>query len=637
MKNYSTSQHLARAAMLLLVAMLTSIAAWATDVTYTYTYTETTTSDHQAASKITSSSTKEITWRAQSGTLWTANATKSITETDFTINFTPSASITYGFKEEGTFTIATAESDGYYIRKVTINYKTSQGSTSTPVTAINSNTVVVPVAKGAGSTGSINDPISYEFIVELTDQPYYLVTPASDLKIVNTNGFAHESKTFFHPNTAITIAPTSPVHVITATDGTVSEATIAQDKRSFSFKMPSQAITPSATLEEAHIVAITGDVNITDPLFTDADGNKYYKYDDIITISAKNSNDIIDAIDGFDGIVYDASLAPNYKSASFFMPTSDLTLTATTSEVHTVSVPSNLTISKEYKTIGGTKYYKKGETYTLTVNANNQIIFGTPTVNGAGATLTVADDKKSIILTIGSANITSFSATLATLSGSGGGVSWFMTDKDGDHTYETLTINGNGEISSSPWADYFAASIERVNINNINLTISGNPFDQLSDNALIVIPTLEYAVQYKNTAYASKLRVLFGSQIFPFTDTDRDGNAATLAYAIATADDLLALAAAVNSGENTTNLTFRQTADIAFDHPDNEDIEYTENYVSIGNSQYNFYGHFDGDGHIISGIRIRKTGNDEEDNCQGLFGCVFNANIHDINLTDARI
>jgi len=47
---------------------------------------------------------------------------------------------------------------------------------------------------------------------------------------------------------------------------------------------------------------------------------------------------------------------------------------------------------------------------------------------------------------------------------------------------------------------------------------------------------------------------------------------------------------------------------------------------------------FDGDGHTVSGIRIRKDGSGNADCYQGLFGCISGgADIHDVHLTDARI
>ena len=118
-------------------------------------------------------------------------------------------------------------------------------------------------------------------------------------------------------------------------------------------------------------------------------------------------------------------------------------------------------------------------------------------------------------------------------------------------------------------------------------------------------------------------------------------------YMIYNKDQLLLLAHRVNgtNGETANNYQykyFKLGADITFTHPAVEGDNYAENYEAIG-GYYNgttryFYGNFDGDGHTVSGIRIRKTGSGSADNCQGLFGYIdSSADIHDVHLTDARI
>ncbi len=68
--------------------------------------------------------------------------------------------------------------------------------------------------------------------------------------------------------------------------------------------------------------------------------------------------------------------------------------------------------------------------------------------------------------------------------------------------------------------------------------------------------------------------------------------------------------------------------------------ETKSNFTAIGNDddiRY-FGGHFDGNGHTISGIRIYKGGEDREDNYQGLFGYLARgAEVKNVILTDANI
>ena len=118
-------------------------------------------------------------------------------------------------------------------------------------------------------------------------------------------------------------------------------------------------------------------------------------------------------------------------------------------------------------------------------------------------------------------------------------------------------------------------------------------------------------------------------------------------YMIYNKDQLLLLAHRVNgtSGETVNTYEgkyFKLGADITFDHDADEGDDYAENYEAIG-GYYNstdryFMGNFDGDGHTVSGIRIRKTGSGYANYYQGLFGQTgYGAVIHDVHLTDARI
>ena len=114
-------------------------------------------------------------------------------------------------------------------------------------------------------------------------------------------------------------------------------------------------------------------------------------------------------------------------------------------------------------------------------------------------------------------------------------------------------------------------------------------------------------------------------------------------YMIYNKDQLLLLAHRVNGTNGETADTyhgkfFKLGANITFTHPADEGVHYAENYEAIGNGHRDFSGNFDGANHTVSGIRIRKTGSDEADSNQGLFGQISpGANIHDVHLTDARI
>ena len=129
--------------------------------------------------------------------------------------------------------------------------------------------------------------------------------------------------------------------------------------------------------------------------------------------------------------------------------------------------------------------------------------------------------------------------------------------------------------------------------------------------------------------------------------TVNQGNSVDDPYMIYNKDQLLLLAHRVNGTNGETANTyqgkyFKLGADITFVHPVAEPDDYDENYEAIG-GYYNgttrfFRGTFDGDDYTVSGIRIRKTGSDNADNYQGLFGCISSgANIRNVHLTDACI
>ena len=103
-------------------------------------------------------------------------------------------------------------------------------------------------------------------------------------------------------------------------------------------------------------------------------------------------------------------------------------------------------------------------------------------------------------------------------------------------------------------------------------------------------------------------------------------------YEIATKDDLDHLAIYVNRDNDCHDVTFKQAADIAYTyqyawdnvHPvdGNAFINTENNYTAIGGYGKPFKGTYDGQGHSISGIRIKKIYQTDGDNAgsQGFIG-----------------
>ena len=91
-------------------------------------------------------------------------------------------------------------------------------------------------------------------------------------------------------------------------------------------------------------------------------------------------------------------------------------------------------------------------------------------------------------------------------------------------------------------------------------------------------------------------------------------------YKISDASDLQKLATLVNSGKDTTNVTFILTNDI--------DMSGVSNYTPIGNSTYKFKGDFYGNGHTISNLTINLP----DQNYVALFGYTEGSTIQDIGI-----
>ena len=190
-------------------------------------------------------------------------------------------------------------------------------------------------------------------------------------------------------------------------------------------------------------------------------------------------------------------------------------------------------------------------------------------------------------------------------------------------------------------------------------TISGIDAEYLDDGVNEPVPTVtyresngsapvtltagtDYTVSYKNNHYLGTATLTvtgtgnyigsvskdYNIRSYDLRDFNKLGDNI---YEIATKDDLDHLAIYVNRENDCNGITFKQTADIAYNYQyawDNIIIEeitlgdgtvkrvghlYTENnYTAIGGYGKPFKGTYDGQGHSISGIRIKKDCNDND-------------------------
>ena len=123
-------------------------------------------------------------------------------------------------------------------------------------------------------------------------------------------------------------------------------------------------------------------------------------------------------------------------------------------------------------------------------------------------------------------------------------------------------------------------------------------------------------------------------------DENHDGSTAEKAYIISTTTGLNLLASQVNSGTDYSNTYFQLGADITYAYTsDWNDKKSTENnYTTIGTDyDHPFKGYFDGQNHVISGIRVYKNSM-----FQGLFGYIcesddYEPKVENVILADTRI
>ena len=317
-----------------------------------------------------------------------------------------------------------------------------------------------------------------------------------------------------------------------------------------------------------------------------------------------------------------SSLAADKKSATITLGSSDATVTATLTEVHTVTPANGLQVtSAAYFTYSNTKYYKVGNAVTVAPTSQYHIIEGT---GGTGsATATIAADKRSFSFTMPAEDV-SPTATLTEV-----------------HTVTTANgVTIQTEMAANLGFSYGGKNYWRT---GVELTLSGLPTDDLGQGYQYAYTANGIAISGTTLTVGNKdITVSYALQPIDWV-TETNGEDLDHAYVIYNKDQLDLLAQRVNSGTGDAYAAsgysgkyFVLGANITYSHTtDWNDKNSTENnFTAIGGIGHNFKGHFDGQGHTISGIRIYKV----PDDYQGLFGYASDgADIRGITLADACI
>ncbi len=263
-------------------------------------------------------------------------------------------------------------------------------------------------------------------------------------------------------------------------------------------------------------------------------------------------------------------------------------------------------------TYGGNDYYKQGTTVTLSGGENCApagYAFVSYSVNGeaiSGNTFKMPAADATVAIALETAYTLTLTDGIIVLTP--------PTSSDGETDYykagTTITLSGGENLAPEGYVfDYI------VNGN----AITGNTFTMPATDATVEIRFVNEWIG--------------------------DGNSEETAYLIYTTEQLDLLAQRVNDGTaDYADKYFRLMNDLnyahttAWDDATSQETNYTPIGYASGNINRQFCGHFLGDGHTISGIRVYRGGNKSINGCLGLFGRIGSgAEVSGVTIADARI
>ena len=372
------------------------------------------------------------------------------------------------------------------------------------------------------------------------------------------------------------------------------------------FTMPAQdtEVTSSFTTVPIYKLTLADGITATGTIAATYDGDNYYLAGTTITLSGMQTS--IPPV----GYIYDgyAVNGTAISGLTFTMSAQDTEVTSTTKPVYPLTLAAGITTTTTpATTVGDTPYYLAGTTITLsgtqTGTAPVGYIYGDDyAVNGtaiSGNTFDMpAQDTE-----VTSTTVPVYPLTLAA----------------GITTTTTPAIT----FGDTPY--YLAGT---------TITLSGGLPEVSGENEVA-----SYTVNGKkiigNSFTMPAAAVTVSADIFSAEWTG-DGTESN-PYLIKNSHQLKLLSYRVNTGaedaagEPYYDRWYKLVADLQFDYAGLGETE--SNFEAIGNDYYQFYGHFLGNGHTISGIRIRKGSEDY----QGLFGITEYAVISGVILDDADI
>ena len=267
---------------MLLMMLLTTTTAWAGEYTVTYRANISHTGNSYSAILERNDDNSKKATIVTSGSGWSGGTGVRVDD-EYDVTFTPSNNLSIatnpgthtatGFiMSSGDFTASVASNSSYYIKQVRLLDNGVQKATS--ATAPNSHS-----AKVSGSS------IQFNYIeVTLTDDYYGKITPQNSLTVGTAASLTYNNTSYYKSGTTITMnAPAN--HIIEAASG-VSGASIANDHRSYTFTMPTQNVSPTATLTEVYKVSPANGITLSPNAYFTYGSAKYYKPNTTITLSS---------------------------------------------------------------------------------------------------------------------------------------------------------------------------------------------------------------------------------------------------------------------------------------------------------------------------------------------------------------
>lgn len=217
-----------------------------------------------------------------------------------------------------------------------------------------------------------------------------------------------------------------------------------------------------------------------------------------------------------------------------------------------------------------------------------------------------------------------------------------ITDNDGAVPLYSLTLAEGISATATATVTYGGNGYYKA---GTTITLSGGMDDATTDNPYCYIVD-GFCVSGNTFAMpAANATVVAAPVPTDWDEQGRDGSSEETAYLISTTEQLDLLAQWVNDGTaDYADKYFRLMNDLnyahttAWDDATSQETNYTPIGYASGNINRQFCGHFLGDGHTISGIRVYRGGYESIDGCLGLFGRIGSgAEVSGVTLTDARI